>query len=208
VSIAVATDVWLAYGSRPILSGLDLTIEEGEQLAVTGRSGSGKTTLLLALAGLLPVGNGRVTLRPPRRDVMYVPQAPSLVPELTALENASLGLRIRGTAPAEALAMAADQLAVLGLADAADRLPAELSGGMQQRTALARALVTAPELLLVDEPTGALDRQTAQTVMRVLREACAAESTALVVATHDPEVAALFERRLVLHDGTLSEAGR
>jgi ABC-type lipoprotein export system ATPase subunit len=208
VSIAVATDVWLAYGSRPILSGLDLTIEEGEQLAVTGRSGSGKTTLLLALAGLLPVGNGRVTLRPPRRDVMYVPQAPSLVPELTALENASLGLRIRGTAPAEALAMAADQLAALGLADATDRLPAELSGGMQQRTALARALVTAPELLLVDEPTGALDRQTAQTVMRVLREACAAESTALVVATHDPEVAALFERRLVLHDGTLSEARR
>jgi ABC-type lipoprotein export system ATPase subunit len=68
--------------------------------------------------------------------------------------------------------------------------------------------VTAPELLLVDEPTGALDRQTAQTVMRVLREACAAESTALVVATHDPEVAALFERRLVLHDGTLSEARR
>ncbi|MDT7548768.1 MAG: putative transport system ATP-binding protein [Actinomycetota bacterium] len=208
MSIAVATDVWLAYGSRPILSGLDLTIEEGEQLAVTGRSGSGKTTLLLALAGLLPVGNGRVTLRPPRRDVMYVPQAPSLVPELTALENASLGLRIRGTAPAEALAMAADQLAALGLADATDRLPAELSGGMQQRTALARALVTAPELLLVDEPTGALDRQTAQTVMRVLREACAAESTALVVATHDPEVAALFERRLVLHDGTLSEARR
>jgi ABC-type lipoprotein export system ATPase subunit len=208
VSIAVATDIWLAYGSRPILSGLDLTIEEGEQLAVTGRSGSGKTTLLLALAGLLPVGNGRVTLRPPRRDVMYVPQAPSLVPELTALENASLGLRIRGTAPAEALAMAADQLAALGLADATDRLPAELSGGMQQRTALARALVTAPELLLVDEPTGALDRQTAQTVMRVLREACAAESTALVVATHDPEVAALFERRLVLHDGTLSEARR
>jgi ABC-type lipoprotein export system ATPase subunit len=137
-----------------------------------------------------------------------VPQAPSLVPELTALENASLGLRIRGTAPAEALAMAADQLAALGLADATDRLPAELSGGMQQRTALARALVTAPELLLVDEPTGALDRQTAQTVMRVLREACAAESTALVVATHDPEVAALFERRLVLHDGTLSEARR
>jgi ABC-type lipoprotein export system ATPase subunit len=208
VSIAVATDIWLAYGSRPILSGLDLTIEEGEQLAVTGRSGSGKTTLLLALAGLLPVGTGRVTLRPPRRDVMYVPQAPSLVPELTALENASLGLRIRGTAPAEALAMAADQLAGLGLADAADRLPAELSGGMQQRTALARALVTAPELLLVDEPTGALDRQTAQTVMRVLRETCAAESTALVVATHDPEVAALFERRLVLRDGTLSEARR
>ncbi|MDT7544021.1 MAG: putative transport system ATP-binding protein [Actinomycetota bacterium] len=208
MSIAVATDIWLAYGSRPILSGLDLTIEEGEQLAVTGRSGSGKTTLLLALAGLLPVGTGRVTLRPPRRDVMYVPQAPSLVPELTALENASLGLRIRGTAPAEALAMAADQLAGLGLADAADRLPAELSGGMQQRTALARALVTAPELLLVDEPTGALDRQTAQTVMRVLRETCAAESTALVVATHDPEVAALFERRLVLRDGTLSEARR
>jgi ABC-type lipoprotein export system ATPase subunit len=139
---------------------------------------------------------------------MYVPQAPSLVPELTALENASLGLRIRGTAPAEALTMAADQLAALGLADAADRLPAELSGGMQQRTALARALVTAPELLLVDEPTGALDHQTAQTVMRVLRETCAAASTALVVATHDSEVAALFERRLVLHDGTLSEARR
>jgi ABC-type lipoprotein export system ATPase subunit len=208
MSVAVATDVWLAYGSRSILSGLDLTIDEGEQLAVTGRSGSGKTTLLLALAGLLPVGNGQVTLRPPRRDVMYVPQAPSLVPELTALENASLGLRIRGTAPAEALAMAAVQLAALGLSEAADRLPAELSGGMQQRTALARALVTAPELLLVDEPTGTLDRHTAQAVMTVLRQTCTAESTALVVATHDPEVAALFQRRLVLHDGTLSEARR
>jgi ABC-type lipoprotein export system ATPase subunit len=208
VSVAVASDVWLDYGSRAVLSGLDLTIAAGEQLAVTGRSGSGKTTLLLALAGLLTVGRGRVTLTATQRDVMYVPQAPSLVPELTAAENASLGLRIRGVAPREALEQAKGQLSTLGLADAVDRLPAELSGGMQQRTALARALLTAPELLLVDEPTGALDRHTAQDVMAILREACAAKGSALVVATHDPEVAALFERRLVLHGGRLSEATR
>jgi putative ABC transport system ATP-binding protein len=196
--IVEAISAGVAYGGRTVLSGVDVTVEPGEQWALTGRSGSGKTTLLLMLAGLLVPSTGVVQLGLDRHEIVYVPQAPSLIPELTALQNASLGLRVRGVPPAEALDRAQRQLRALGLGDADDSLPDELSGGMQQRVALARALAVEPRLLLADEPTGALDSSTGQRVLDALRSEVARTSAALVVATHDPALAALFERQLVL----------
>jgi ABC-type lipoprotein export system ATPase subunit len=196
--IVEASGAGVAYGGRSVLGGVDLTVEAGEQWALTGRSGSGKTTLLLLLAGLLAPSTGRVQLWLDRHEIVYVPQAPSLIPELTGLQNASLGLRVRGVPPAEALDRARLQLRAVGLDDADDSLPHELSGGMQQRVALARALAVGPRLLLADEPTGALDSRTGQLVLDVLRSEVARTSAALVVATHDPSVAALFDRQLVL----------
>lgn len=186
------------YGSRTVLSDLDLTVSGGQQCALVGRSGSGKTTLLLVLAGLLRPAGGTVTRDVPDDRVVYVPQAPSLIPELTAVQNASSALRVRGVDPVQALERGRDQLRALGLADADDALPSELSGGMQQRVALARALAIEPALLLADEPTGALDRSTGVRVLDVLCEHAARTGAAVVVATHDPEVAARFPRQITL----------
>ncbi len=196
--ILTAHDLSIGFGGRVILSHFDLQLAAGDQCALTGRSGSGKTTLLLLLAGLLEPTSGAVDLQLDKRDIVYVPQAPSLVPELNALQNASLGLRIRGVDPAEAQERGRDQLRALGLHDADDALPAELSGGMQQRVALARALAIAPRLLLADEPTGALDQSTGNRVLDVLREHTARSRSTVVVATHDQDVAARFPRRLVI----------
>jgi ABC-type lipoprotein export system ATPase subunit len=203
--VVQARRVGVDHAGRQVLTGLDLTVAAGEQLAISGRSGSGKTTLLLVLAGLLPPSSGQTGTTCTPREVMYVPQAPSLVPELTAEENAALPLRLRGVRPSEARERALTQLAVLGLSEATQALPHELSGGMQQRVALARALLSEPRLLLADEPTGALDRRTGAAVIEVLRAAMRRTGGALVVATHDPEVAAGFPRRLLLEAGRLQE---
>jgi ABC-type lipoprotein export system ATPase subunit len=165
---------------------------------VTGRSGSGKTTLLLVRAGLLTPTAGTVDLRLEPAEVVYVPQAPSLVPELTALQNATLGLRIRGVVPEAAREQARVQLGALGLDDADDALPAELSGGMQQRVALARALAVEPRLLLADEPTGALDQATGRRTIDVLTWYATRTGATIVVATHDPQVAAHFPRQIAI----------
>ncbi|MEO7746761.1 MAG: ATP-binding cassette domain-containing protein [Actinomycetota bacterium] len=195
----VATGIGVAYGGRPVLQDFALRLESGEQCALLGRSGSGKTTLLLVLAGLLHPGSGFVEHGLDRGDVVYVPQAPSLLPELTTAQNATLGLRLRGVPPAEADAKARTALDLVGLDDqAAQSLPAQLSGGMQQRAALARALVIEPRLLLADEPTGALDQDTGGRVMHVLQDQCRRTGTTLVVATHDEQVAARFGRQVVL----------
>lgn len=196
--IVIARDVGVVFSGRVVLEHLTVELEAGAQCALTGRSGSGKTTLLLVLAGLLTPTSGHVELSAATSDVVYVPQAPSLVPELTALQNASLGLRVRGVAPAEAEERGRAQLRALGLDDADDSLPSELSGGMQQRVALARALAIEPVLLLADEPTGALDQATGTRVMDVLREHTARTGATVVVATHDPHVAAGFDRQLVI----------
>jgi ABC-type lipoprotein export system ATPase subunit len=203
--VVQARGVGVDHAGRQVLTGLDLTVAAGEQLAISGRSGSGKTTLLLVLAGLLPPSSGQTGTTCTPREVMYVPQAPSLVPELTAEENASLPLRLRGVRPSEALDRARAQLALLELGEATEALPHELSGGMQQRVALARALLSEPRLLLADEPTGALDRRTGTAVVEVLRASMQRTGGALVVATHDPEVAAGFPRRLLLEAGRLQE---
>jgi putative ABC transport system ATP-binding protein len=193
-----ARDVGMSFSGRVILSGFDLQLVEGDQCALTGRSGSGKTTLLLLLAGLLSPTTGRVERQLDQRDVLYVPQAPSLVPELNALQNASLGLRIRGVDPYEAQERGRDQLRALGLSDADEALPSELSGGMQQRVALARALAVCPRLLLADEPTGALDQSTGRRVIDVVNEHATRTHATVIVATHDPHVAARFDRQILV----------
>ena len=196
--ILTATNLRAEFTGRVVLDGVTLALDQGDQCAVTGRSGSGKTTLLLILAGLLTPTSGSLDVRLRRDEVLYVPQAPSLVAELTAVQNASLGLRVRGVAPGVAEAGGRDPLRALGLDDADEALPAELSGGMQQRVALARALATGPRLLLADEPTGALDRVTGRRAVDAILEYAARTTATVVVATHDPEVAARFARQLAI----------
>lgn len=188
----------VSYGPRTVLHGVDVKLESGDQAALLGRSGSGKTTLLLVLAGLLDPDAGRVEHDADPRSIVYLPQAPSLIPELTARQNASAGLRIRGANPAHAEEQADHYLDLVGLAGCADSLPSELSGGMQQRVALARALAVEPTLLLADEPTGALDQATGSMVVDVLCAHAEHSAMTLVVATHDEHVADRFPRRITI----------
>jgi putative ABC transport system ATP-binding protein len=196
--ILSATGIGVTFAGRAVLDAVSVEIAEGDRCAVLGRSGSGKTTLLLVLAGLLRPDAGTIQSGLAPADVVYVPQAPSLVAELTAAQNAALGLRIRGVTPAIAQEQGREWLRELGLADVDDALPAELSGGMQQRVALARALAVEPRLLLADEPTGALDRATGARTVGVLTEYAARTGATVVVATHDPGVAARFPRTITI----------
>ena len=199
-----AEGVVVEYDSRRVLDGVSLTVSAGLHYAVTGRSGSGKTTLLLVLAGLLTPNRGTVDVDVDPRDVLYVPQVPSLINELSALDNVALALRLRGSSPTQALERASLVLHRLGVGDALDATPAELSGGMQQRVALARGLAVEPRLLLTDEPTGTLDRQNGARVIEELQELSALHGTALIVATHDVEVAAHFANKVQIADGRLA----
>jgi ABC-type lipoprotein export system ATPase subunit len=205
-----ARNVRVSYGRRAVLGNIDLDVEASAELAVTGRSGSGKTSLLLVLSGLIPPTDGIIrwpglsedaTTR--RFEIAMVFQSPSLLPELTALENVCLPLRLRGWALPAASAAARDSLSVVGLDDEADALPAQLSGGQQQRVAVARALAIGPRLILADEPTGALDRAHATQVLTALRDHARARGAGLVLATHDEELAGLLRTRAVVEDGGL-----
>jgi putative ABC transport system ATP-binding protein len=208
--VVVAAGLHLSYGPTSVLADASLTVEPHAELAITGRSGSGKTTLLLVLAGLLVPNRGTVRwpgldpdARQRRGQIGLVFQAPSLLPELTAAENVALPLRLRGMTRGQAGAATAAALGVVGLRDAAGSLPAQLSGGMQQRVAVARVIAGTPRLVLADEPTGALDRESAFTVLAALRDAVTASGGALVVATHDEDLAGLLAARAVLDGGRL-----
>lgn len=196
--IVRALDLTVRYGDRTLLDGLTLELDRGETCAVVGRSGSGKTTLLLALAGLLTPSTGNVQHGVEPSDIQYVPQAASLLPELSALDNAALALRVRGSDPRSARDTARRALADVGLSDAADALPDDLSRGMQQRVALARSLAVGPALLLADEPTGTLDRDTGRQVAHALMESCHRSGATLVVATHDQGLVTGYDRVLEL----------
>ena len=199
-----ASGITVEYDGRRVLDGVDLAIRSGGHYAVTGRSGSGKTTLLLVLAGLLAPTRGTVILAGDLRDIVYVPQAPSLINELSAVDNVAIALRVRGISPGESLERAKEALRRLGVGDALDAIPAELSGGMQQRVALARGLAVQPRLLLADEPTGTLDRLNGERVLEVLRAASEQHGTALVVATHDLDLASRFPIQVSITDGRLA----
>lgn len=208
--VVVAKGLGLSYRDNLVLDGASLIVEPGAELVVTGRSGSGKTTLLLVLAGLLQPDHGTVRwpgLDPdPRRrrsQIGLVFQAPSLLPDLTAAENVALPLRLRGQSVAAAAAATQVALDAVDLADAAPAFPAELSGGMQQRVAIARVLAGEPRLVLADEPTGALDRGSAFMALAALRDHTAAHGGSLVVATHDEELAGLLGRQAMLDEGHL-----
>jgi len=193
---------------------VDLDLMPGELVAVTGRSGSGKTTLL-NLAGALDEpttgevmveGQNLATLskdelaRVRRVSVGYVFQQFNLLPSLTAAENVSLPLELDGMRPKEARGFAEISLAELGLAGMEDRYPDQLSGGEQQRVAIARGLVGPRSVLLADEPTGALDEATSESILRALRGRCDDGAAALLV-THEPAYAAWADRVVRLRDG-------
>jgi putative ABC transport system ATP-binding protein len=208
-----ARSLALRYGPSLILHGVDLDIDAGAHIALTGRSGSGKTTLLLVLAGLLPPSGGTVTWpglpqdpQQRRASIGMVFQAPSLMPELTAFENVTLPLRLRGIPLIEARDASVAALASVAANDFAGALPSQLSGGQQQRVAIARALAGRHRLVLADEPTGALDRAHARDAALALRDGVASTGGALVLATHDPDLAAMLDQRLALVDGELATA--
>lgn len=214
-SIVSVRSLSLRYAGETILRDVDLEVSPGSQLALTGRSGSGKTTLLLILAGLLPPSGGTVSWpglaqgsAARRAEIGMVFQAPSLMPELSALENVTLPLRLRGATVTAAREAAVVALASVKAGDLALALPVQLSGGQQQRVAIARALAGRHRLVLADEPTGSLDRAHAVDAALALRDGVAATGGALIVATHDPDLAALFDQQLAVIDGTVTERTR
>lgn len=184
-------------------------IRSGDRIALLGRSGSGKSTLLHLIASLdAPTGGalswptlGRIgTLRPAYIGIVF--QAPSLIPTLSVVENVEVPLRIAGHLPSpRTQAMAA--LEAFGLADIADKIPDELSGGQAQRVALARAFALRPRLILADEPTGQLDQLIARQTVDALLESIEGSDTALVVATHDPAVAERMRATWLMDHGEL-----
>jgi ABC-type lipoprotein export system ATPase subunit len=184
-------------------------IRSGDRIALLGRSGSGKSTLLHLIAGLDAPTSGTLSwpaldrnnaLRPTYIGIVF--QAPSLIPTLSVVENVEVPLRIAGRIPSpRTQAMAA--LEALGLADIADKIPDELSGGQAQRVALARAIALKPRLILADEPTGQLDQLVARQTVDALLDSIEGSDTALVVATHDPSVAERMKTTWLMDHGEL-----
>lgn len=199
------------------LSIINLTVERGDFLAVTGRSGSGKTTLLNLLSGLDKPSSGAVefdgddlaNLREAdlvdmrRHKIGFVFQSFGLMPLLSAQENVELPLHIGGVSWRERRQRAHDALEAVGLGTRVRHRPFELSGGEQQRVSIARALVTGPEVVFADEPTGELDTATARSIAETLGEVAASRRATVIVATHDLDLAATAQRRLDLVDGVI-----
>jgi putative ABC transport system ATP-binding protein len=209
------------FGARTALRGVDLDVADGESLAVVGRSGSGASTLLHLLAGVLVPDAGCVRLRGRdlalldepersslrRRHYGFVLASGQLLPELSAAENVALPAMLLGAPRARALEHARQWLAALGLGALEDRRPGELSRAQTQRVAVARALITGPDVVLADEPTAGLDAAAGAELMRLLAATTRAAGASLVVVTHDRDVAAWCSRRIELRDGVVTAEG-
>jgi putative ABC transport system ATP-binding protein len=201
------------------LRGVSFEVARGELMAVKGRSGSGKTTLLNMLGGLDKPTSGRVVVdgeevssmseaqlvHARRNTVAFIFQAFGLVPILSAAENVEIPLRLVRANPAERDDRVMELLELVGLAERANHRPHELSGGEQQRVAIARSLANRPKLLLADEPTGQLDSTTGHSIMATLRSVVRADGVTAVVATHDPALLDLADRVLEIQDGRIRE---
>lgn len=214
----VGRGLWRRFGEVTALAGVDLVVERGEAVAAMGPSGSGKSTLLHCLAGVERPDDGEVWLGGRRIDRLserersrlraaelgFVFQSDQLLPELPAVENVALPLMLTGTARRRAVAEARRWFGPLGIEGLEGRRPGELSGGQTQRVAIARALVGRPRAVFADEPTAALDRATGAEVVALLVRACRSSGAALLVVTHDPEVAAACDRTVTLRDGAVA----
>jgi putative ABC transport system ATP-binding protein len=225
VPLLEARNLALAYHEgtrvRPVLRGVRLSIEAGECVALLGRSGCGKSTLLNLLGAIDRPDAGSVTIDGVtlgtlterertlfrRRHLGFVYQAFNLIPTLTAVENVALPLELNGTPGAEARRRSRSLLDTIGVGARGDAFPDELSGGEQQRVAVARALVHRPRLVLADEPTGNLDAETGPQVLGLLRELGQDGGGAQLIVTHSLAVARTSDRILTLEDGVVREAG-
>ncbi|MFD9319901.1 ABC transporter ATP-binding protein [Streptomyces sp. NPDC060053] len=217
-----AKGVDLLYGETSAVRNAHISLHRGEVAAITGQSGSGKSSLLYCLAGVLPVASGEIRfeghslgslndeeLSALRRERFgFVFQYGELLPELTVEENAALPLRLAGRRKADALAAAGEVLGRLGLADLHRRRPSQISGGQSQRVAVARSLVHKPAVVFADEPTGSLDSSSATAVLEEFLTLARSQGTAVVLVTHDTQVAARADTRYTMCDGMLTAQGR
>ncbi|MFG2781261.1 ABC transporter ATP-binding protein [Streptomyces prunicolor] len=221
VPLLAARDLAKTHGRNRALSGASAELRAGEILAVTGTSGSGKSTLLHCLAGIVRPDEGTVTYAGERLDELpekrlsalrrtefgVVFQFGQLIPELTAVDNVALPLLLAGASRTDARAEAGEWLERFGVRGQGESRPGELSGGQSQRVALARALVTAPRVVFADEPTGALDSLASEQVMTALVGTARESGTAVLLITHDAQVAAYADREIRLTDGTVATTG-
>lgn len=213
--IIEAHDIHKSFGQLEVLKGIDFSADKAETVSIMGASGTGKSTLLQILGTLSTPDSGSLMidgedvlkLRSDAlasfrgRKIGFVFQAHHLLPEFTALENVMIPALIAGTAASTARAEALRLLESLGLKDRASHKPAELSGGEQQRTAIARAIINRPSVLFADEPTGNLDSATKQEIHKVFFDLRDSIGQTIVIVTHDPQLASLCDRRLEMKDG-------
>lgn len=220
--VLAAHNLSKSYGTTPALDDVSLRLFPGESVAIMGPSGSGKTTLMHCLSGILTPDSGQVSLRLSegtstdlpclsqeqratlrRERFGFIFQDGLLLPELTAQENTALPLMLSGTPRAAAQEHARRWLTTLGLAGMFDRRLGELSGGQVQRVAIARAQIAEPSVVFADEPTGALDSITSESVLTALLDSTVSHGRTLVVVTHDEQVAARCERLIQVSDGRI-----